>query len=56
MIQLTLQDKSPIWVNPNYIASIVPNESGSLIGICNDVHPTFVMESPETIIKQISNQ
>ena len=54
MIKLTLQDKSPIWVNPNYIASIVPSEKGSLIGICNDVSPTFVFETPETIIQKIS--
>ena len=54
MIQLTASSGNPIWVNPQYIASISQYSGGSIIGIANDVNGTIVREKPETIIQKIS--
>ena len=55
LIKLTTNYGSSIWVNPFFIASIVPDKRGSAVFIATDSNPTFVVESPEEITSLIKS-
>ena len=45
----------PIWVNPNYIASIAIGTVGSDVFMANDTNAVSVKERPEEILHLIQS-
>jgi len=54
LIKLTSAD-GPLYVNPEYIATISGYYTGSALFIGHDNKATIVRESPETIIEAIKS-
>ena len=53
LIKLSTFADREVWVNPQYIASMVRSESGANVFIANDSDPIRVKETPEDIMQLI---
>ena len=56
LIHLTTNEKTDIWINPEYISTMVRTEvgNGSIIYIGELESPIIVTESPEDVIQKIT--